>query len=94
MELIAAGLVYALAGRLSAYTTLGIVGGLVLISFFMSFLKELLKLPDWAENLSIFQQYGAPLTNGINWGATIVMLVITVAFVVIGAWQFSRSDVK
>ncbi len=94
LELIAAGLVYALAGRLSAYTTLGIVGGLVLISFFMSFLKELLKLPDWAENLSIFQQYGAPLTNGINWGATIVMLVITVAFVVIGAWQFSRSDVK
>lgn len=94
MALLAASLVYALAGRLSSGSILGVVGALVALSFLLDFLSDILKIPDWALKLSIFHAYGQPVLDGANWTASLVMLGLTLVFLALGTFQFVRSDVR
>jgi len=45
-------------------------------------------------NLSIFHVYGQPISQGINWTGTIVMLVIAAALLAISVIRFTREDVR
>jgi ABC-2 type transport system permease protein len=69
-----------------------ILGGLVILSYIVQLFGQLLKLPKWLVNLSIFTQYGEPLRSGLNWTAQSVMLGIAVAFVAIATYRFSTRD--
>lgn len=92
LELVTASLVYALAGLLPPGAVVGIMSAFVGVSFLAEGLKTLLKLPDWALNLSIFHQYGTPILDGLNWGAFAVMLLIAAALLALGGVQFRARD--
>jgi ABC-2 type transport system permease protein len=94
MGLLAGALVYALAGRLSSGAILGVVGGLVSLSFVAELLRSILKLPDWVMNLSIFHLYGLPMTNGVNWTGTLIMLALAAALLGIGTYRFTQADLR
>lgn len=93
LGLVTGALVYALAGKVPSGAILGVVGGLASLSFLGELLQDLLKLPGWTLNLSIFHVYGQPITQGVNWTGTIVLLVIAVALLAISVIRFTREDV-
>jgi ABC-2 type transport system permease protein len=94
LALIIVGLVYALAGRLRYGAVLGIVTAYIAVAFLAEFLKALLNLPDWVLSLSIFHQYGSPVTDGMNWGAFLGMTGVAIVLLVIGLVQFRYADVE
>lgn len=71
----------------------GILGGLVIISYLTDTLAQLLKLPDWVVSLSVFHQYGRPLLNGVNWTATWAMLGLSLLFVAVAIFRFNQRDI-
>jgi ABC-2 type transport system permease protein len=94
LALIIVGLVYALAGRLRYSAVLGIVTAYIALAFLAEFLKALLNLPDWVLSLSIFHQYGSPVTDGMNWGAFLGMTGVALVLLLIGLVQFRYVDVE
>jgi ABC-2 type transport system permease protein len=94
LELIVAALVYVLAGRLRPGAILGIISTFVALSFFSQLLHAVLYLPDWVMSLSIFHQYGSPITDGWQWRPFVTMLGIAALLLAIGVVQFTRSDVE
>ncbi len=94
LELITAALVYALAGRVRTGAVLGVVGAFVALSFFVELVQSLLKLPEWVMSLSIFHQYGSPITDGWQWRPLGTMLGIAALLLALGVVQFTRSDVE
>ncbi len=94
LELIVASMVFVLAGRLRSGTILGITSVFLAASFFAELLRQLLNLPDWVLSLSIFHQYGSPLTNGLNWGPFFTMLAIALVLLILGVIQFNRNNLQ
>jgi ABC-2 type transport system permease protein len=94
LGLLAGALVYALAGWLSSGVILGVVGGLASLSFLVELIHSLLKFPEWALNLSIFHVYGQPMTSGVNWTGTLVMLALALALLAFATWRFGREDLR
>ena len=94
LGLLTGALVYALAGRLSSGVILGVVGGLASLSFLMELLRSLLKAPDWTLNLSIFHVYGEPISQGVNWTGTLVILGLAAVLLAVGTLRFMREDVR
>jgi ABC-2 type transport system permease protein len=93
LELVTAALVYALAGLVGPRLVLAILSAFLAVSFLIDEVRLLLNLPSWVQNLSIFHQYGSPLTAGLNWGAFFGMLAAAVVLLVIGETLFTRRDV-
>jgi len=52
----------------------------------------LLRWPDWAVKLSVFN-LGAPLTNGVDWTGLWIMSAITIGGFAVGALLMQRRDV-
>jgi ABC-2 type transport system permease protein len=94
LALIAMGLVYALAGRLRYGAVLGILAAYITLAFLTEFLNALLQLPNWLLSLSIFHQYGSPMTTGMNWGSFIGMTVVAIVLLVLGLVQFGYADIE
>jgi len=94
LELIVISLVYLLAGRLSVGVVLGIATLYIALAFFVELLRSLLNLPDWVMSLSIFHEYGSPITSGLDWGPFVAMLGVAAVLLVLGVVQFVRSDVR
>jgi ABC-2 type transport system permease protein len=92
LELVVAGLVYLIGGRLTASAITGVIGGLIAVSFFVEFLDPVLKLPGWLAGLSIFHQYGNPIMSGPAWGGWLGVTVVAAAFVLLGLARFTRND--
>jgi ABC-2 type transport system permease protein len=93
LELITASLVYALAGVIPPGAVIGLMSAFLGVSFLADLLQTLLKLPDWVLNLSIFQQYGTPLLHDLHWGALVGMLLVALALLLLGVWQFCARSV-
>ncbi len=93
LELIVISLVYLLAERLRSGAILGIATVFIALSFFIEWLRSLLNLPDWVVSLSMFHQYGNPITDGFKWQPFFGMLGVALALLVIGLVQFTRGDV-
>ncbi len=90
--LLPAAVAYVLATWLRAGVVLGVLGGALGISYVLELVKDLLNLPAWVLNLSIFHLYGTPMTSGINWGAFAGMMLLAALLVGIAAYTFNRSD--
>ncbi len=94
LELITASVVFLLAGRAAAAIGTGVVGGLVALSFVASLLYTVLNLPAWLADLSMFHQYGSPITDGPRWGASLAMAALAAVVLALGVFGFSRADVQ
>jgi ABC-2 type transport system permease protein len=92
LELLTAALVYALAGLFGPRLVLGILGAFLAVSFLIDEVRLLLNLPSWVQNVSIFHQYGSPLTAGMNWGTFFGMLCVAVVLLLIGETLFTGRD--
>ncbi len=92
--LVIAGLVYALAGRLRYGAVLGCLSAYLVLAYLAEFLKALLNLPNWLLSLSIFDQYGNPITEGMNWGAFLGMIGVAMVLLLLGLIQFRYADVE
>ncbi len=81
-----------LAGR-APRATVAVLVTFTFLSYLLSQLGPLLKWPDWALKLSVFNLYGAPLTNGVDWTGLWIMSAITIAGFAGGAVLMQRRDV-
>jgi len=63
------------------------------LSYLITQLGPLLRWPDWALKLSVFNLYGAPLTNGVDWTGLWIMSAITIGGFAVGAFLMQRRDV-
>jgi len=45
-------------------------------------------------SLSIFHQYGSPITDGWQWRPFVTMLGVATVLLTLGLVQFTRSDVE
>jgi ABC-2 type transport system permease protein len=82
-----------LAGLIPPGAVVGIFSLYIGVSYLAELLKTLLKLPAWVVNVSIFQQFGTPIKDGISWGPFLGMLGAALVLLLLGVWQFSVRDV-
>lgn len=94
LELVTASVVFLLAGRTTAGISTVVVGALVGLSFVASLLYTVLNLPAWLADLSMFYQYGSPITYGPRWGASLAMIALAAAVLGLGVSGFTRADVQ
>ena len=94
LELVTAGVVFLLAGRTTAGIDTLVVGALVGVSFVSSLLYTALNLPAWLADLSMFHQYGSPITDGPRWGSSLAMTGLAAAVLTLGVIGFTRADVR
>jgi ABC-2 type transport system permease protein len=57
-------------------------------------LYTVLSLPAWLGDLSMFYQYGSPITDGPRWGASLAMTALAAAVLALGVVGFTRADVQ
>lgn len=71
----------------------GATAGIVIISYLSDLLDQTLKLPEAVTNLSVFKQYGRPLSEGLHWTPQIVMVVLSIVFITIAVIRFRQRDI-
>jgi len=94
LELVTASVVFLLAGRTAAGISTVAVGVFVGLSFLASLLYTVFNLPAWLADLSMFYQYGSPITDGPRWGSSLAMTVLAAAVLTLGVIGFTRVDVQ
>lgn len=87
-------LIYVLAGRLRSGAVIGILTTYIFLAFLVEFLQAVLQLPDWVMSLSIFYQYGSPISHGMNWGAFLEMTSVAIVLLIIATVQFRAVDIE
>ena len=81
-----------LATRVPRGTT-AILGALTFFSYLATQLGPLLKWPQWALDLSVFSLYGTPISTGVNWSGTWILVAVVVAGFAAGAVLMQRREV-
>lgn len=94
LELITASVMFLLAGRAATAIDTALVGGLVGLSFLSSLFYTVFNLPAWLADLSMFYQYGSPITDGPRWGASLAMTGLAAAVLAAAVVGFTRADVQ
>jgi ABC-2 type transport system permease protein len=92
IALIVASIGYLLAGWLRAHAVTGILTGLILASFALTLLAPLFSWPKALLQLSIFDQYGTPLVDGLRGGRVIAQLGVAAAVLLAAVIRFDRKD--
>jgi len=87
-----AAFAFAIAGWKPEVTVVA-AGLFVALSYFAGVVIPLLGVPDWARYVSVFALYGTPVADGVGYVRVAALLVLTAAFVAVGALGFERRDV-
>jgi ABC-2 type transport system permease protein len=83
---------YLLAGWLRTRAVTGILIAFVLASFVLTMLAPLFHCPLALLQLSIFEQYGAPLVDGLKRGPVLGLLGVATATLAAAVVRFERKD--
>jgi putative exporter of polyketide antibiotics len=83
----------ALLASLSPRATVGLLGGFAFASYFIVQLGPLFKWPSWTLNISPFHLYGQPLSEGVDRGGLVIMLLVAGVGFVVSAWLLQRRDI-
>lgn len=92
LALLTGGLIFALSAWLRPSAILAITGALLALSFFAAVLAPLLHLPGWLLGLSMFYQYGSPITGTTRPIGLLCLCGIAGALVAAGSWRISHAD--
>jgi polyether ionophore transport system permease protein len=83
---------YLLSGWLRARATTGAATALVLASFVVTLLTPVFHWPRIVLQLSIFEQYGSPLVDGLRPSHVVGLLAVASATLIAATWRFTRKD--
>jgi ABC-2 type transport system permease protein len=81
----------ALSGLIPRATVV-VLSAYAVAAYFLTQLAPLFKWPAWAENLSVFDLYGTPLTTGVYWTGLWILLAAIGLALAIGLLSFQRHD--
>jgi ABC-2 type transport system permease protein len=70
-----------------------LLGGLVIVSYLLNLLADIFKLPSWVVSLSIFNEYGQPLSQGLKLLPQLIILGLVAAFLAIAVARFHQRDI-
>jgi ABC-2 type transport system permease protein len=90
--LVVAAFGYLLSGWLRTAAVTGSLVAWLLASFVITLLGSLFHWPDLLLQLSIFEQYGAPLVRGLRVANTLGLLAVTALALAIATVRFARKD--
>lgn len=71
-----------------------VTGGLVLASYLLSLLGNVLQLPDWIVGLSLNEHLGQPLGGTFDEVGLVAMTILAIGGLALGALAFARRDVQ
>ena len=77
------------AGWATVVTTEIVASGLMI-----EILVPALDLPRWVLDLNLNSHYGEPMVGNWDWVGVVVSIGLAVGGLLIGAWGFSRRDLK
>ena len=90
--LVVAATGYLLAGWLRTAAVTGVLSGLLVASFVISFLGAALNWPEALLQLSLFHHYGTPLVSGLPWPNMLGLIAVAVAALAAATARFARKD--
>jgi ABC-2 type transport system permease protein len=97
LVLVPFGLSFAAIGAVLASraprATVAVLVTFTFLSYLITQLGPLLKWPDWALKLSVFNLYGTPLTSGVDGTGLWIMTAITLVGFAVAALLMQRRDV-
>jgi len=83
---------YLLSGWLRTAAVTGTLTGLLLASFLVTLLGPLFKWPPAVMQLSIFEQYGMPLVDGLRAGRLLGVLAVSALILTLATVRFATKD--
>jgi ABC-2 type transport system permease protein len=89
-----AGIGIAVAGLVRAAAAAAVVVLVVVGSLMIDIIAPLLELPDWVSNLVLTSHFGQPMLGSWDHTGVIASVVLAVGGLLIGAWGFSRRDLR
>jgi len=92
VALVVAAVGYLLAGWLRTTLVTGILTAFLSASLILTLVGPLFKWPETLLQLSIFEQYGAPLVDGLRISNTLGLLGVAAASLTIATVRFSSKD--
>ncbi len=97
LVLIPFGMTFAAIGAILASraprATVAVLTAFTFLSYLITQLGPLLRWPDWALKLSVFNLYGTPLTSGVDWPGLWIMTALTLVGFAVAALLMQRRDV-
>ena len=90
--LVVAAVGYLLSGWLRTAAVTGILIAFLVVSFFLALLGPLFHLPRILLQLSIFEQYGVPLVDGLRLSSTLGLLAVAATALAMATVRFARKD--
>jgi hypothetical protein len=70
-----------------------LLGGLVIVSYLLNLLADIFKLPSWVVSLSIFNEYGQPLSQGLKLLPQLIIVGLVAVFLAIAVARFHQRDI-
>jgi len=90
--LVIAAVGYLLAGWLRTAAVTGILTALLIGSFLLAVLGPIFHLPAIVVQFSIFEQYGAPLVDGLRPASAVRLIAVAAAALAVATVRFARKD--
>jgi ABC-type transport system involved in multi-copper enzyme maturation permease subunit len=91
LVVLAAGYLLATWIRRSLLVTL--LSLLLAISYGIQLVAAAAGWPDGVQRLSLYQHFGDPLVNGLDWTAFGIILGLSVIFTALAVWRFAAKDI-
>ena len=88
------GIGVAVGGLAGTRFAAGVVALVVFLTWFLQLLGPLLNLPDGLQNLALTKHLGQTMVGVWDWGGVALCVGIGVIGVVLGAWGFTRRDLR
>jgi len=88
------GIGVAVGGLVGTRLAVPVVAFVVLATWMIQLLGPLFDLPDFIQQLALTNHYGQPMVGLWDWGGMAASVVIAVGGLALGAWGFTRRDLR
>jgi len=88
------GIGLAVGGVLGTRFAVPVVAIVVLLTWLVQLFGQLFNLPDFVQQLALTNHYGQPMLGVYDWGGIGASAAIAVLGLGLGAWGFTRRDLK